>query len=59
MSEPITDYCYRCCKTTVNRLVKRVSGVEVLCAECGAQIDFLHDEEDESPYFDGDMEKDA
>jgi hypothetical protein len=56
MSEPITDYCWRCAKVTNNRLIKCAAGIDIRCVECNSQIDFLHDEEDETPYFDDELE---
>lgn len=46
------DFCYRCSKTTGSRAIRGAVGTEIVCAECGTQIDFLHDEEDEVPYWD-------
>jgi DNA-directed RNA polymerase subunit RPC12/RpoP len=39
------EFCTRCQTVTASRTVHHASGTEFLCVECGAQVDFLHNEE--------------
>lgn len=41
------ELCPHCRKVTPSRTVRHASGTEFLCTVCGAQVDFLHDEEAE------------
>jgi hypothetical protein len=50
------ELCLRCGKVTPSKVVCHASGTEFLCAVCGNQVDFLHDEEDDEPYFDRSVE---
>ena len=42
-----TDYCTRCRSVMPSHRVRHAGGTEFVCAVCGAQTDFLHDEEEE------------
>lgn len=46
------ELCYRCNEETPCTVVHHPSGTEWLCAVCGWQVDFMHDEEayDYDPY---------
>jgi hypothetical protein len=45
--EPLREYCMRCEGTTKTNVVHHASGTEFVCAACGGQVDFLHNEEEE------------
>ena len=42
----LSELCLHCGRVTPSRMVRHISGDEVLCAVCGRQLDFLHNEED-------------
>lgn len=44
-----TEFCFRCQKVTPSRSVQHASGKEFLCAVCGWQVDFLHDDLPDEP----------
>lgn len=45
----MAEYCFKCKQVTETKSVSHPSGVEFTCAECGWQVDYLHDEYDYDP----------
>lgn len=45
MSDINAEFCNRCQKVTPSRVVYHDCGTEFLCAVCGWQVDFLHNDD--------------